>query len=258
MKVQELREELDNRIAERTKDGKVFSLDNDQLDEEELTGITDRGLLIKTLCVLAVVIILFLSGSIPGFKLTIGWVALMGALTVLVLQDKADLESILARVEWTTLVFFATLFVVIEALSRLGLLTFIGGLVSSAISGVSPEARLPLAIFVIVWVSGITSGFVDNIPFATMMVPIINSLSNDLDLPLQPLVYSLALGCCLGGNLTLIGASANVVCAGVAEQHGYSFTFTKFFMVGCPITIVSLAISTVYLMICHVVFEWHL
>ena len=120
-----------------------------------------------------------------------------------------------------------------------------------------PEAQLPLAIFVIVWVSGITSGFVDNIPFATMMVPIINDLSSDLGLPLQPLVYSLALGCCLGGNLTLIGASANLVCAGVAEQHGYPITFMKFFKVGCPLTIVSLVVSTVYLMICHVAFEWH-
>ena len=77
----------------------------------------------------------------PGF---LGWVALLGAMGVLVLQDKADLESILARVEWTTLVFFATLFVVIEALSRLGLLAFIGDLVGAAISGLVTNSILAL------------------------------------------------------------------------------------------------------------------
>ena len=118
---------------------------------------------------------------------------------------------------------------------------------------------LTVSIVLILWVSGIASAFIDNIPFTTMMIPVVVGLSEskDVDLPLQPLVWSLALGACLGGNGTLIGASANVVCAGVAEQHGYKFTFKDFFKVGMPITLVSLLVANVYLLICHVVFDWN-
>ena len=92
-----------------------------------------------------------------------------------------------------------------------------------------------------------------------MMIPVVTSLGSnrDLNLPIQPLVWALALGACLGGNGTLIGASANVVCAGVAEQHGYRFTFMDFFKIGFPMTIVSLLVATAYLLICHVAFDWN-
>ena len=121
--------------------------------------------------------------------------------------------------------------------------------------------RLIVAMVLIVWVSGIASAFVDNIPFTTMMIPVIIAISKgiflllryyfeqiamfknntsklkfiwlilDLELPLPPLVYALALATCLGGNGTLVGASANLVCSGVSEQHGYSFSFMDFFKV---------------------------
>ena len=92
-----------------------------------------------------------------------------------------------------------------------------------------------------------------------MMIPVVKGIAQNvaLNLPLQPLVWSLALGACLGGNGTLIGASANVVCAGVAEQHGYKFSFMDFFKIGFPITIISLLVASGYLMLCHVVFEWN-
>ena len=92
-----------------------------------------------------------------------------------------------------------------------------------------------------------------------MMIPVVKGIAQNvaLNLPLQPLVWSLALGACLGGNGTLIGASANVVCAGVAEQHGYKFSFMDFFKIGFPITIISLLVASGYLMLCHVVFQWN-
>lgn len=98
-----------------------------------------------------------------------------------------------------------------------------------------------------------------SIPLTTMMIKIVISLAENeaLNLPLQPLVWSLALGACLGGNGTLIGASANVVCAGVAEQHGYKFSFNNFFKIGFPIMIGNILVATVYLMVAHVVFTWH-
>ena len=92
-----------------------------------------------------------------------------------------------------------------------------------------------------------------------MMIPVIKGLAENasLGLPLQPLVWALALGACLGGNGTLIGASANVVCAGVAEQHGYKFTFMDFFKIGFPMTLLSLLVSSGYLMLCHVALDWN-
>ena len=119
--------------------------------------------------------------------------------------------------------------------------------------------RLTVAILIILWISGLASAFIDNIPYTTMMIPVVKGIAQNvaLNLPLQPLVWSLALGACLGGNGTLIGASANVVCAGVAEQHGYKFSFMDFFKIGFPITIISLLVASGYLMLCHVVFEWN-
>ncbi|CAG2113689.1 unnamed protein product [Medioppia subpectinata] len=91
------------------------------------------------------------------------------------------------------------------------------------------------------------------------MVKIIEDLSenNEFHVPLTPLIYALAFGACLGGNGTLIGASANVVCAGVAEQHGYRFTFMDFFKIGFPIMLLTTSIATVYLIVCHVVIGWN-
>lgn len=96
---------------------------------------------------------------------------------------------------------------------------------------VEQEKRLTVAILLILWVSAAASAFVDNIPLTTMMVRIATSLADneELKLPLQPLVWALSFGACLGGNGTLFGSSSNIVCAGVAEQHGYRFTFIQFF-----------------------------
>ncbi|GBP42924.1 P protein [Eumeta japonica] len=124
---------------------------------------------------------------------------------------------------------------------------------------VSEESRLAVALMLVLWVSGIASAFVDNIPLTTMMVRVMAALAapDGLALPLAPLAWALSFGACLGGNGTLIGASANVVCAGVAEQHGYRFTFMQFFKIGFPIMIGHLMVASIYLLICHCAFTWH-
>lgn len=96
---------------------------------------------------------------------------------------------------------------------------------------VEHENRLAVAILLIMWVSALASAFVDNIPLTTMMIRIVTSLADndELKLPMQPLVWALSFGACLGGNGTLFGSSSNIVCAGVAEQHGYKFSFMDFF-----------------------------
>lgn len=263
LKIEELRGELDEKVAVKRRGFNVQPLGQDDratLDAmEESCRITNPGLLIKSCSVLAVTVTLFFLQNIPSLNLSLGWTALLGAIALLILADKAEVESVFSRVEWTTLIFFATLFVVMEALAKLGLLNAIGQAVEGLVMDVPEDYRLSVAILLILWVSGIASAFIDNIPFTTMMLPVVKGLAENtqLDLPLQPLVWSLALGACLGGNGTLIGASANVVCAGVAEQHGYKFTFMDFFVVGFPMTILSLLVASAYLMICHVALDWN-
>ncbi|XP_050358448.1 P protein-like isoform X2 [Nymphalis io] len=220
--------------------------------------IRDMQLLVKsTICVTFVVVVFFLH-AIPELQgLSLGWTALLGAILLLLLAEREDLEPVLARVEWSTLLFFAALFVLMEVLSKLGLIAWIGSLTESLILKVGEESRLSVAIMLILWVSGLASAFVDNIPLTTMMVRVVGALANSLALPLAPLAWALSFGACLGGNGTLIGASANVVCAGVAEQHGYRFTFMEFLKIGFPIMVGNLIVASIYLLICHSLFTWH-
>ncbi|XP_013146625.1 PREDICTED: P protein [Papilio polytes] len=222
--------------------------------------IRDKPLLVKSAVCVAFVVVVFFLHAIPELqRLSLGWTALLGALLLLLLAEREDLEPVLARVEWSTLLFFAALFVLMEALSKLGLISWIGRMTESLILQVNEESRLTVALLLILWVSGVASAFVDNIPLTTMMVRVTAALSapSGLALPLAPLAYALSFGACLGGNGTLIGASANVVCAGVAEQHGYRFSFLQYLKVGFPIMIGNLIVASVYLLFCHSIFQWH-
>ncbi|XP_015188878.1 PREDICTED: P protein isoform X1 [Polistes dominula] len=226
---------------------------------EEKYPIRDKWLLMKSGFALVFVITLFFLHSVPGMNLSLGWTALLGVLLLLILADGEDLDGLMARVEWSTLLFFASLFILMEALSRLGLIAWIGKQTERIILSVNEESRLAVAILLILWVSAFASAFVDNVPLSTMMVRIAINLAknHELRLPLQPLIWALAFGACMGGNGTLIGATANVVCAGVAEQHGYKFTFIQFLKVGFPVMITSTLTVTMYLMIAHVIFAWN-
>ncbi|XP_055894217.1 P protein-like isoform X1 [Biomphalaria glabrata] len=222
--------------------------------------IKDYTMLLKSsIVLLAVIILLFIYSFVSALHLDIGWIAVLGALWLLVLADVSDMDRILHKVEWSTLLFFAALFILMEALSELGMITTIGDVIAEIIKSVGPEHRLLLAIVVITWISAIASSFIDNIPYTTAMVPVLQHLSEDKDLqlPLIPLVTSLAFGACLGGNGTLIGASCNVVCAGIAEQHGYGFTFWEFFKIGFPMMLVTTLAATCYILLCHSVIHWN-
>ncbi|XP_050032146.1 P protein-like [Dermacentor andersoni] len=219
--------------------------------------IREPALLVKSTIVLASVIVLFFLQSIPAIHLTLGWIAILGAVMLMVLADTRELDAVIARVEWTTLIFFGALFVVMEALVELNLLLYVGHLTQNWIRSVHHDSRLIVSIMIITWVSALASSFVDNIPFTTVMIKIVTGLAeSDLGLKLGPLIYALAFGACLGGNGTLIGASANVVCAGVAEQHGYKFSFFEFFRIGFPLMVLTTALSTTWLLVCHVAMHW--
>lgn len=184
---------------------------------------------------------------------------MLGAIWLLVLADVQDFEIILHRVEWATLLFFAALFVLMEALANLQLIDYIGEQTALLIKSVPEDQRLAVALILVIWVSALASSLIDNIPFTTTMIPVLLNLSQaaDVNLPVKPLIFALAMGACLGGNGTLIGASANVVCAGIAEQHGYGFSFMAFFRLGFPMMLVSTTIGMCYLLVIHVVLGWN-
>ncbi|XP_078737261.1 P protein [Lampetra fluviatilis] len=222
--------------------------------------ITDTALLCKCVAVTsAVLATFFVSSLVPGIHLDLGWIAMLGAMWLLVLADVQDFDVILHRVEWATLLFFSALFILMEALAHLRLIDYIGRQTSSLIKAVPAESRLVVACVLVLWVAALASSLIDNIPFTATMIPVLLNLSQDPDvnLPIKPLIYSLAFGACLGGNGTLIGASSNVVCAGIAEQHGYGFSFMQFFKLGFPMMLLSTTVATAYLLVCHGVLEWN-
>ena len=165
--------------------------------------VRNQVLLIKAGIVMSGVLALFFLQSIPGLSnLSLGWIALAGAIALLLLSDVADMAVVLDRVEWATLLFFACLFVVMEALKELGLLRAIGSVTQSAIGSFDPRWQLVMAITIVLWVSALASSFIDNIPFATVVVKVLEGMShgsNALKVPIAPLVYALAFGACLGG-----------------------------------------------------------
>uniref|UniRef100_A0A3Q2PBU6 OCA2 melanosomal transmembrane protein n=1 Tax=Fundulus heteroclitus TaxID=8078 RepID=A0A3Q2PBU6_FUNHE len=223
--------------------------------------ITDKVLLVKCVSVLGVVILMFfLNSFVPSIHLELGWIAILGALWLLVLADVQDFEIILHRVEWATLLFFAGLFVLMEALAQLQLIDYIGEQTALLIKAVPEDQRLAVAIILVMWVSALASSLIDNIPFTATMIPVLINLSQDADvnLPVKPLIFTLAMGACLGGNGTLIGASANVVCAGIAEQHGYGFSFMEFFKLGFPMMVMTCMIAMCYLLATHIGLGWNM
>ncbi len=206
-------------------------------------SIRDRVLLRKSLIVLGVVILaFFLHGAL---HLEAATIALLGA-AALMLYARSDVEEVLRDVEWPTLLFFVGLFVLVGGLEVTG---FVGA-IAELLTGVGPATSATTAI-VVIWGSGLASGVVDNIPFTATMIPVIRDLAEAQGLSeaqTQPLWWALALGADFGGNLTLIGASANVVVAGMSERAGRRISFIKFTLYGIPVTLVSLAIATVYVL----------
>ncbi|KNC49431.1 tyrosine transporter [Thecamonas trahens ATCC 50062] len=199
--------------------------------------IHDAPLFVSCATVLFVVILLFFLQSVFKINLNLAWISILGALTMLIVSGIHDIEEVLEK-----------------GLGELGLITYIGDVTSEAIKSVPAQSRLAVALLLILWISALVSSFLDNIPFVTAMIPVVLQLGSDpeVNLPLAPLVYALAFGSCMGGNGTLIGASANVVAAGLALQAGHDISFNRYFRTGFPVMIVSVCVVSLYLMVVHV------
>jgi len=204
-------------------------------------AIRDWSLLKKSLSVLAITIIGFFLHQ--ALQLESATIALAGA-TLLMIVSHEEPEDVLLSVEWPTLFFFMGLFIMVEGLVKVGVIT---RLAQQALN--FTQGNLPLTAVLILWVSAFASAIVDNIPYVAAMIPLLQDIGAMSGMQMDPLWWALALGACLGGNGTLIGASANVVVAGIAERQGYKITFWGFTKYGLPLMIISVLVANVYLYI---------
>ena len=230
----------------------------DVAELEAKYGIKDPQMLKVAGTILVLVILNFFLHPIT--HIAVSWIALVGAVVMLLATDRHELEEPLHHVEWTTLLFFAGLFVLVHSLQYMGVIAFIGEYVERAIAffgsdtGDGQTVRLAAAILIVLWVSAIASAFIDNIPYTATMIPIVLQIADNLgDYLLGPLIWALAFGACLGGNGTLIGASANVVTAGMSEEAGYPISFNEFFKAGFPIMILTTFIVSLYMLLVYIV-----
>ncbi len=211
--------------------------------------ISDRGLLRRSALVIAAVLTAFVFAR--PLRLEPATIALTGAAVLMLIDNwrrrddkQADnVHKTFAEVEWTTIFFFIGLFVVVHAVEASGVL----GLLAGKVVGLTGE-RIGVAGAVILWSSAILSAIFDNIPFVATMIPLIKSMAPAFGGPkeIESLWWCLSLGACLGGNGTLTGASANLAVAGIAERNGIRFGFARYLAYGVPMTLVSIAISQIY------------
>jgi Na+/H+ antiporter NhaD/arsenite permease-like protein len=208
------------------------------LEATEAATITDRGLLVRALAVTGLTLGGFLVHQAIGLEPAT--IALLGA-TVLMFVARLDPHDALHAVEWYTLFFFVGLFILVEGVVATGLVADVADRLATAVAGDATVAAVGM-----LWFSAITSALVDNIPYTATAIPVVERLVAD-GLPAGPLWWSLALGACLGGNLTIVGASANVVVASLAGRAGHPIGFVAFLRYGAVVVAVSLVIATAYL-----------
>jgi Na+/H+ antiporter NhaD/arsenite permease-like protein len=205
------------------------------MELDAASSIRDVGELKRTGTVLALTIVAFFAHQ--QLHVEPATVALTGA-AVALLVTRQDLEESLSKIEWPTLFFFVALFVMVGALEATGAIDEI----ATAIKDVTGGDRTA-ELLGIVWVAGIGSGIVDNIPFTTAMIPVVESLNEGGD---NAYWWALSLGACFGGNMTIIAAAANVAGSGLAERAGRPIGFLPFLKIGLPVTLITLVIATGY------------
>jgi len=229
---------------------KAFSYDRARVEQvmslNEKDAIEDRVLLIKAGAVLALVTVGFVLHSALDTEVSV--VALLGAGLLVSIAGLSPKEY-LGEVELPTLAFFAGLFIMVGALIKVGVIGSLSELVTEVTGG-----DLLLATMLLLVVSGVMSGIVDNIPYVATMAPLVASLAEDTGNPGNVLWWALALGADLGGNTTIVGASANVVVIGIAERNGYHISFLEFFKYGGIVALITIALCVPYLWLRYFVF----
>lgn len=211
---------------------KIRSMDPDDF-------IKDMIILKKSLVVIALVIIGFILHQRLGLESAT--IALTGA-ALLLLLTREDPEEVLLTVEWSTLFFFIGLFIMVGGLVKVGIIERLAREAVALTNG-----NLNATAFLVLWFSAVASAFIDNIPFVATFIPLIKEIGIIGHMSVEPLWWALSLGACLGGNGTIIGASANVIVSGIAERHGCPITFLGYMKIAFPLMLLSVVIASLYL-----------
>lgn len=208
------------------------------LDENK--AIVDKPLLIKSVIMVAVVVLAFIFHSQIGVDTAT--IALSCA-AVMMIIGKQNIDDIISEVEWSTIIFFTMLFVVVGGMVETGIIDRIANVVINVASG-----HQLMMMMILLWASALFSSVLDNIPFVATLIPLVISLGES-GVDVEPLWWAISLGACFGGNGTLIGASANVVLSGISNRHGYPITFASYTKVGYPVMLMTVVLSTVFLIV---------
>lgn len=203
-------------------------------------SITNRALMKKGIIVLICVIIGFMFHDKLGIESSV--IALTAAAVMLVI-GREDVDQAIQDVEWTTILFFMSLFVVVGGLTETGIIKELASKIIDATNG-----HPMVTMLVLLWASALLSSILDNIPFVATLIPLILAMQAD-GMDVTSFWWAISLGACLGGNGTMIGASANVVLSDISTKHGYPITFKSYLKVGMPFMLLSIVISTVFLVV---------
>ena len=209
---------------------------------QEQAQITEPVHLKKAGVVGLVMLLLFIFGEY--IHLVPAVTALIGA-TALMLWIRPDIEEMIEAVDWTTLVFFITLFIVVGAIQEVGLISVIASAIGKLVGD-----NLLAAILVVIWLSAFLSTIIANIPFTAAMLPVVGYLTATIPgAESMVLFYCLSVGAAMGGNGSLISASANMVTAGIAERAGYPITYVYFLKKGAPAMLITVSLASIWLLI---------
>lgn len=203
-------------------------------------SITNRALMRKGIIVLICVIVGFMFHDKLGIESSV--IALTAAAVMLII-GREDVNEAIQDVEWTTILFFMSLFVVVGGLTETGIIKELASKIISATDG-----HPMVTMLVLLWASALLSSILDNIPFVATLIPLILAMQAD-GMDVTSFWWAISLGACLGGNGTMIGASANVVLSDISTKHGYPITFKSYLKVGMPFMLLSIVISTVFLVV---------
>ncbi len=218
-------------VASEDKMNEIAQIDNSH-------SIVDKNLMIRSTVVLALVILGFMLHDVIHIETCV--VAMLGAAFLLIFEKPSD---ILKDVEWNTIFFFIGLFIIIGGLEASGGIRLMAEWILKVTQGSQAATSM-----IILWASGVISGIIDNIPYTATMAPMIVEIEKTMGQAYAfPLWWALSLGACLGGNMTIIGAAANVIVSENANKEGHPISFMRFLKYGVAIVAISLVISTVYI-----------
>ena len=209
-----------------------------ELDEHAM--IKNKRLLKQSYVMIGLVVVGFMAHGALGLESS---VIALGAAGIIMLISGESIEEALANVEWTTLAFFAGLFVIVGAMAETGVIEMLAHALIDATGG-----NVFVTMLVLLIGSAVISSFLDNIPFVATMIPILLAMEST-GMDVTPLWWAVSLGACLGGNGTLIGASANVVLSDISKKNGHEITFVQFLKSGFPIMLLTVVIAGLYLVV---------